>query len=146
MANGADNWCLLLINHKQTPMHELHFSPWNIILPSVHNYFPSFQMLLSIRHADSSAKFVCALQQVAHWLLWTGQQSLKKKLFLNGICHILMWSRCQDFTLMKWLCQPSNSTSPISNRNCPGKFCHPKLVFLVHTRYLWGLFDIHQGI
>jgi hypothetical protein len=29
------------------------------------NYFPSFQMSSIIRHTDSSAKFVCALQQAS---------------------------------------------------------------------------------
>jgi hypothetical protein len=61
MANGADNCCLLLKNHKQTLTHEPHCSPWNILPssgPQV-NYFPSFQMLSDIRH-------VCTSQQGAH--------------------------------------------------------------------------------
>jgi hypothetical protein len=60
MANGDDNCCLLLTNHKQTPTHEPHCSPCNIIPssgPHV-NYFPSFRTL----SADSSAKFVCGRQ------------------------------------------------------------------------------------
>jgi hypothetical protein len=47
MANGADSCCLLLLSG-----------------PFV-NYCPSFQMLSIIMHADSSAKFVCTLQQAA---------------------------------------------------------------------------------
>jgi hypothetical protein len=86
MANGADNCLLLLTNHKQTPMHEAHCSPWNIMPssgPKV-NYFPSFQMLLAIRHTESSAKFVGASQQAVNRSLlsaelWTGQQRKKKK-------------------------------------------------------------------
>jgi hypothetical protein len=31
MANGADNCCLMLTNHKQISTHEPHRSPWNII-------------------------------------------------------------------------------------------------------------------
>jgi hypothetical protein len=72
MANGADNCCLMLTNHKQTPTHELHCSLWNIMLsssPQV-NYFPSFQTLSAVRHADSSVKFVCTSQQAAHQLPW----------------------------------------------------------------------------
>jgi hypothetical protein len=59
MAHGADNYCLLLINHKQTPMHELHSQPCNIILCKglQVNYFSSFQMLWAIKHAESLAKF-----------------------------------------------------------------------------------------
>jgi hypothetical protein len=57
MANGADNCCLQLKNP--------HCLPCNIILSSGSqvNYFPSFQTLSVLRHADSPAKFVCTLQQ-----------------------------------------------------------------------------------
>jgi hypothetical protein len=60
MANGATNCCMLLINHKQTPMHELYCSPWNIMPssgPQV-NYFPSFQKL-SAHHA---CWFICKIR------------------------------------------------------------------------------------
>jgi hypothetical protein len=61
MANGSDNYCLLLTNHKQTPINELHCPPCNIILCSglQVNYFPSFQTLSAIKHAESSAKIAC---------------------------------------------------------------------------------------
>jgi hypothetical protein len=32
------------------------------------NYFPSFQMILAIKHADSSAEFMCALLLAVHRL------------------------------------------------------------------------------
>jgi hypothetical protein len=81
-ANGADNSCLLPTNHKETPTHEPHCSPWNIIpssCPQV-NYFPSLQTLSVIRHADSSTEFLWISRQAAHRSLWsaepwTGQQS-----------------------------------------------------------------------
>jgi hypothetical protein len=63
MANGADNWSLLLTNRRQTLTRELHCWPWNIKPssgPQV-NYFLSFQTLSQIKHADSSAEFICAL-------------------------------------------------------------------------------------
>jgi hypothetical protein len=68
ITNGADSCCLLLINHKQTPTHEPQCSSWHII-PSTGsqiNYFPSFQTLWAIRHADSAAKFVWTSQQETH--------------------------------------------------------------------------------
>jgi hypothetical protein len=73
MPNGAYNCCLLLKNHKQTPTHEQHCSPWNTIPssgPQV-NYFSSFQTFSAIRHVDSSAKFVCASQPAVHQPPWT---------------------------------------------------------------------------
>jgi hypothetical protein len=33
----------------------------------------SFRMLSAFRHADSSAKYVCASQQAAHWLPWSAE-------------------------------------------------------------------------
>jgi hypothetical protein len=51
---------------KKLPwMNCTHFLPWNIMLssgPQV-QYFPSFQKLSAIRHADSSAKHVCTSRQ-----------------------------------------------------------------------------------
>jgi hypothetical protein len=75
MTNGADNCCLLLTNHKQTPKHEPHCSPCNIIPSSGQqvNYYPSFQTLLAIRHTDSLAKFACVLQQAVPWLPWRAE-------------------------------------------------------------------------
>jgi hypothetical protein len=95
MANGANNCCLLLTNHKQTPMHEPHCSPWNIIQssgPQV-NYFLSLQTESAIRHVDSSTKFVRASQQAALRSLWSaetwnGQQSQKTLcIFISKVCH-----------------------------------------------------------
>jgi hypothetical protein len=70
MVNGANNCCLLLKNHKKLP-HMNCAACREIIAPTSSPqviYFLSFQTLLAIRHADSSAKFIRALQQVAHWL------------------------------------------------------------------------------
>jgi hypothetical protein len=59
-------------------INKLHCSLWNILLSSglQVNYFPSFQMLSTIRHADSLVKFLCALWRAAYWSLWTSQHSL----------------------------------------------------------------------
>jgi hypothetical protein len=60
MAIGADN-CWQIIN--KLPRMNCTASPRNIMLssgPQV-NYFPSFQTLSAIRHADSSAKFIMCL-------------------------------------------------------------------------------------
>jgi hypothetical protein len=65
--NGADNYHSQLTYDKKIPLHELDSLSWNIMLsvgPQV-NYFPSFQTLLAIRHADSSAKFICTDQPAA---------------------------------------------------------------------------------
>jgi hypothetical protein len=73
MANGANNCCILLTDHNQTPTHQLRCSPCNIILsssPQV-NYFLSHKTLSTIRHADSSAKLTCTSQQAAHHLSCT---------------------------------------------------------------------------
>jgi hypothetical protein len=75
MANRVDNCCLLLTNHKQIPTHEPHCSPCNIMPsrgPHV-NFCPSFQRLSTNRHADSSAKFVCASQQAEHRPPWSAE-------------------------------------------------------------------------
>jgi hypothetical protein len=79
MARGADNCCLLLTNNKQTPSHEPHCSPWNILPSSgsLVNYFPSFEMLPAIRHADSSEKFICASRQTAPLSPWNRSTKLK---------------------------------------------------------------------
>jgi hypothetical protein len=70
MANGADNCCLLLTNHKQSPMHEPHCSLWNIMPWSglQVNYFPSFLILPA-----KSTKFVYVSWQTAHQPLWSAE-------------------------------------------------------------------------
>jgi hypothetical protein len=62
MARGADNYYLLLTNRKQTPINEPHSPPCNIILCRglQVNYFPSFQTLSAVKHAESWANFACA--------------------------------------------------------------------------------------
>jgi hypothetical protein len=55
--NRADNCCLLLTNCKQTPTHELHCSPWNIMpssSPQV-NYFPYRSSGMLIHRQNSNA-------------------------------------------------------------------------------------------
>jgi hypothetical protein len=64
-ANAADNCCLLPTNHKQTPTHEPHSSPWNIMLSSSPQvkYFPWSQTLSAIRHTDYLARFIWSPQK-----------------------------------------------------------------------------------
>jgi hypothetical protein len=35
--------------------------------------FPSFRMLLAVRHADSLAKFICVSQRTAHLPPWNAE-------------------------------------------------------------------------
>jgi hypothetical protein len=89
MANGADNCCLLLTNHELP-----HCLPCNIIpssSPQV-NYFPLFQMLLAVRHADSSAKFVCALHQGVHQPPWSAEPWTRStvKILLICVCMCML--------------------------------------------------------
>jgi hypothetical protein len=64
----GDNYCLLLTNHKQTPIKERHCPPRNIILCRglQVNYFPSFQLLSAVKHAESSAKVAYASRPAMH--------------------------------------------------------------------------------
>jgi hypothetical protein len=59
MACGADNYCLLLTYHKQTPIHERHCPPCNIILYRglQVNYFSSFQMFSPSSMLSHQQKF-----------------------------------------------------------------------------------------
>jgi hypothetical protein len=75
MANGADNCCLLQTSHKKSSIHELHYSPRNIMPssgPQVDS-LPSFQTLSSTTHGDSSTKFVCASRQTSHRSPWSAE-------------------------------------------------------------------------
>jgi hypothetical protein len=85
MANGADNCHPLLTNHKQTPTHEPHCLPCNIIPSSglQVNYFTSFQTL----SADSSVKFVCASQQATYQSPWSAE-SWTRQVTKNIPCNI----------------------------------------------------------
>jgi hypothetical protein len=95
MSNGADNCCLQLINHKQTPTREPHCSLWNIMPWSglQVNYFPSFQML----SADSSAKFVCAYSK------WhTGHCELIKWVKILPVFNVfLLYGQCSVYYLTR---------------------------------------------
>jgi hypothetical protein len=75
MAHDVDNCCLLLTNQKQTPVHEPYFQPCNIMLcRSLQvNYFPSFQALSAVKHAESSAKFACASRPAIHRWRWNAE-------------------------------------------------------------------------
>jgi hypothetical protein len=68
MAHGTDNCCLLLTNHKHTPIDESHCSPRDIILcRSVQViYFPSFQTSSAVKHAESLIKLACASRPAMH--------------------------------------------------------------------------------
>jgi hypothetical protein len=83
VANGANNCCLLLTNHKLP-----HCSPCNIIQlrgPQVY-YTPSFQTL-AVRHANSSAKFICASQQAAHWPPWSAELWIWSASWKSSLCN-----------------------------------------------------------
>jgi hypothetical protein len=69
--------------HKQTPMHDPHCPPCKIILCrglQVH-YFPSFQTLSAVKHAESSALRWSAVP-------WSGQQHWKRTCinWQNSVC------------------------------------------------------------
>jgi hypothetical protein len=94
MANGADNRAgncyLLLTNHKQTLIHELHCYMWSIMPSSSlqDNYFCSFQT-----SADSSAKFICIWQQAVHRLPWT-QVTKQWPCIISLYFNTRFWSLC----------------------------------------------------
>jgi hypothetical protein len=96
MANGARNCCLLLTNHKQTPTHEPHCSPWNIMTSSNPqlNYFPLFPMLSALRHVDSVAKFLCSSLQEEHLSPWSSEpwnRSTKLKKLCIYTHYFMIW-------------------------------------------------------
>jgi hypothetical protein len=75
MAHGADNYCLLLTNHKETPINESHYPPCNIILCRCLqvNYFSSFQTLSAVKHDESSGKSAWSSRPAMHLYRWSAE-------------------------------------------------------------------------
>jgi hypothetical protein len=76
------------------------------------NYFPSFQTLSAIRHADSSARFVRASQPAVHQSPRTVQQFKKMTVFSNvypwqtRLNNTILTSlvRTVKYTVLVWVC------------------------------------------
>jgi hypothetical protein len=66
------------------------------------NYFPSFQTLLAIKHADSLAKFVSASRQATLWSLWSTELwNWSKKLKSSLYYYCIMFMNFRHFV---WHC------------------------------------------